>query len=244
MIIGGIIRYALFGIILYFWVMFSRNDAIIHLGCRNKKAFVLFMKGIILGNVLFIVYLVIAIFLRIARIELYAKPISTEVIILAIVYLFISIFYCFAISLFEETLFRGLILRFVLKKCSYKVAIIISSAFFGVAHFFSYSASATFWIGLINATVIGILLCYIVLYTRSLMLPIGYHFSWNLLQEITIMNNNQLILIIIDDNTISGGKFTPEAGLLTSIILILLAMYMYIVKYRRQKSTPLEEQFL
>lgn len=137
-----------------------------------------------------------------------------------------------AVALFEESLFRGYILQKLLKRFSMEKSIIISSAIFGGLHFFDYSPSYYFWIGLINASIIGILLSVIVIKTKSLMMAVGFHLTWNLTQRILFLNNifkyNVSINFKIREGLLSGTYFVPEAGLAVSAVLLVISIYMFI----------------
>lgn len=96
----------------------------------------------------------------------------------------------------------------------------------------SYSNSQYFWIGLINATLIGILLCILVIKSSSLMLAIGYHLAWNLTQELMLNKEITIINLSIKENTLVGAGGIPETGIFITVILFIMAMYLFIrLKY-------------
>lgn len=143
-----------------------------------------------------------------------------------------------AVALFEESLIRGYILQKLLKKFSRLKSIMISSAIFGGLHFFAYSSSYYVWVGIINASVMGILLAFMVIKTNSLMMAVGFHLSWNLTQQILFINNifnyNVSVNFKIREGLLSGTYFVPESGLAVSIVLLVIGIYIF-VRFRQEK---------
>ena len=219
----GIINYILFGLVLLIGRVFFKKDARSYLINLDKRGWKLFGEGVLAGFILFLLYPIVLLILGIGTFEVVWENLRITIpIILS------SIFGYIAVALFEETLFRGCIFLGLLKKYSFKIAIIVSSIIFGALHFFSYSATANFWIGLINASIIGVLLCLIVAYTNSLMFPIGYHLAWNLTQSLLLGRYDGFINFHFQESVLTGSKYTPESGLIVTVILLL--MYLYINK--------------
>lgn len=221
MVATGIVNYILFGIVLGIGNIAFKNDTEsfpIHLDNKGLK---LFGEGMLLGFILFLIYPLVLIVLGIGKIEINQnKMLGTIPIIL------VNVFGYLAVSLFEETFFRGFIFLNLRRKYSNKIAIIVSAIFFGALHFLSYFDTANFWVGIINASIIGVLLCLIVIYTNSLMLPIGYHLSWNLTQSLLLDRYDIFITLGFEENIFTGSKSTPEAGLVVGIILLVMYIYM------------------
>lgn len=85
--------------------------------------------------------------------------------------------------LFEEFLFRGVLLYFGIKYFGAKVACIISAIAFGVYHWFSYNIFGN--VGqmipvFILTFVAGLLFAYSFVKTKSMYLQIGLHLGWNI----------------------------------------------------------------
>ena len=102
--------------------------------------------------------------------------------------------------LFEELIFRGALLYIAIKLIGITKACILSAVCFGIYHWFSYGAFGNpvqmlfiflmtgFW---------GYMFAMAFARTRSLYLPIGLHFGWNLVSTVVFSNGplgNQLIL--------------------------------------------------
>ena len=102
--------------------------------------------------------------------------------------------------LFEELIFRGALLYIAIKLIGITKACILSAVCFGIYHWFSFGAFGNpvqmiiiflmtgFW---------GYMFAMAFARTRSLYLPIGLHFGWNLVSTVVFSNGplgNQLIL--------------------------------------------------
>ena len=88
--------------------------------------------------------------------------------------------------LFEELIFRGVILYILISKIGAIKAIIFSAIAFGIYHWFSMNAfgnitQMTFLFFITGA--MGLLLAYAYAKTFSLYIPIAIHFGWNLTQN-------------------------------------------------------------
>ena len=88
--------------------------------------------------------------------------------------------------LFEELIFRGVILYILVRKIGATKSIIISAIAFGIYHWFSMNAfgNITQMIFLFFATgMMGLLLAFAYAKTLSLYIPIAIHLGWNLTQN-------------------------------------------------------------
>lgn len=103
----------------------------------------------------------------------------------------------------EETVFRGLMLKILLPKGEIK-AIIISSLFFGVGHFAQALQNPSFsiFVQVFYALLVGLVLALLVVQTKSIIIPIIFHFLHNLLQytgaavsDVATIRMTDLILI-------------------------------------------------
>lgn len=223
----GISNFILFAVVLLIRKKVHKEGIRDFLIQFNKRGLRLFIEGIIVGIIGFLIYTLI-VYLSGEGTYSYQSNTLKKSLLLVLIH---GIGYL-AVALFEESLFRGYILQKLLKRFSAVKSIIISSAIFGGLHFFAYSPSYYFWIGLINASVIGILLSVIVIKTESLMMALGFHLTWNLTQRILFSNNisnyNVSLNFKIKEGLISGTYFVPEAGLAVSIALLVIGIYIYV----------------
>lgn len=137
----------------------------------------------------------------------------------------------------EELFFRGYPFQTLAESIKAPAAVIIMSAAFSAAHMMNPNISV---LALVNIFLAGVWLCVAYLKTRTLWFPTGLHLSWNFMQS-TIFSfpvSGQ----VLEDRTLfhnsltgpvllTGGDFGPEAGLITTIVLILGTVYIYKSKY-------------
>ena len=142
------------------------------------------------------------------------------------------------VSLFEEILFRGYVMNTMRAKHNKKsVMYIVSALLFTFAHVFNPNLAI---LGLINIFFIGLLFAYMFDRTRSLLMPIGFHFTWNFFQgsifgfPVSGLDPHGLYKIDVTTNVplLTGGTFGLEASILTTIIIGI--NFMIVKMYTKQ----------
>lgn len=104
-------------------------------------------------------------------------------------YIFIFISTCIIAPIFEEILYRGILLNGLLKKYSYKKAIIFSAIIFGIAHMNLPQG--------INACFLGIIIGLAYYYTKSIYVCMVMHFVNNFLVNFVIYPESKLWTTIL-----------------------------------------------
>ncbi len=132
-----------------------------------------------------------------------------------------------AAPILEEILFRGIILKALLKKYQPWKAIIISAVFFGIFHLNPWQ--------FVNATVFGIWLGYMYWKTKSLFYPVMIHF---------IANGTVFVLAQVFGTEIKDDPFAKnDIGILLLNIgffmLVIWAAYRYFEKYFSTNPKPI-----
>jgi membrane protease YdiL (CAAX protease family) len=147
-----------------------------------------------------------------------------------------------AVAFTEELFFRGYILNNLMGSMNRWIALVISAMFFsavhmGNAHFTSYS--------FLSIVMAGLLLGLPYIFTKSLWMPIGLHFSWNFFQGtifgFSVSGNSEYSLITqsrTTDTIWNGGEFGFEGSLL-AVIFLALAIAGFTVYYRRKEQLVL-----
>jgi hypothetical protein len=114
---------------------------------------------------------------------------------------------------------------------SQSLGVLLSSAFFALAHWFNPNLD---WLGLLGLFAAGLFLAYGYLRTRQLWLPIGLHLGWNFFEgtlfgfPVSGQYHYQLIRqTVTGPELITGGAFGPEAGLILLPVLVLGAVGIY-----------------
>jgi membrane protease YdiL (CAAX protease family) len=102
------------------------------------------------------------------------------------------------------------------------------------------------WLGMINTTGFGVLFGWAFLRSGDLWLPIGLHFGWNFTLPLFGVNLSGLTMKLTGyevkwnvASVWSGGEYGPEAGVLTTIVILVLALYLWKAPIRRQPSEVL-----
>lgn len=136
-------------------------------------------------------------------------------------------------AFFEEALFRGIIFRIVEEGLGSWLALLLSSAVFGLVHF--ANPNGTLLAAVAIAVEAGILLGGAYMLTRSLWFAIGIHWAWNFVQgpifgaSVSGIRQQGILEATYSGPALwTGGTFGPEAGLIaallcTSLGLLLLA---------------------
>jgi hypothetical protein len=146
----------------------------------------------------------------------------------------------FAGSAAEEILFRGFGFQTLLGNFGLAAAIAPMAVLFGLLHLRNPGAT---WLGIVNTMGFGAVFGYACSRSRDLWLPIGLHFGWNLTLPLFGVNMSGLR---IDETGYqmswtagalwSGGAYGPEASVLTSGVVVLLFLYVWKARVRRQPS--------
>ncbi|MFD2417680.1 CPBP family intramembrane glutamic endopeptidase [Amycolatopsis pigmentata] len=148
-------------------------------------------------------------------------------------------------SVNEELLFRGVIFRFAQDRFGTWIALALSAVLFGGSHLLN--SGATLWGAISIAIEAGITLgvCYV--FTRSVWLPIGFHFAWNLFESgvfgTTVSGASNaadglLNTALSGPAVLTGGSFGPEASLLAVLTCLVPAVFLIRKASRRGMVVP------
>lgn len=143
--------------------------------------------------------------------------------------------------LWEELLFRGVLLYTAIRFIGSWKAIILSSVIFGVYHWFSYNligeVVSMIYIFLLTG-IAGALFAYSYVLTRSMFLQIALHFGWNFI-SINIFSQgplgNQLLLVTGAD---APGLFYSFIFFLIQFIVFPGLIYLYLRQLEIKKKVP------
>ena len=144
----------------------------------------------------------------------------------------------------EEVLFRGVLFRIIEERAGTWGALVLSGLVFGLAHLFN--PHADLWGALAIAVEAGGMLGAAYVATRTLWVPIGLHFGWNVAEAgifgtvVSGQNESQGLLdgVMSGPALLSGGDFGPEASLASLVAgLALTAVFMRLAR-RRGRLVP------
>lgn len=131
------------------------------------------------------------------------------------------------VGFFEEMFFRGYVMKTMAERGNKKwVIYIVSALVFGLVHTMNPNVS---FFGIVNVALVGLLFAYMFDITKSLLLPIGYHITWNFFQgnvfgfAVSGISPHGLYAINISDKNelLTGGSFGLEGSILATLLIIL-----------------------
>jgi membrane protease YdiL (CAAX protease family) len=138
----------------------------------------------------------------------------------------------------EEVISRAIIFRITEEGLGSWLALVLSSLFFGFAH--SWNPGATPLSSAAIALEAGVLLGVGYMLTRRLWFVVGLHFAWNFVQggvfgaAVSGTDMPGLLKGVLTCNELlSGGKFGPEASLVTVALCPAAAVALTVLAVRR-----------
>ena len=137
----------------------------------------------------------------------------------------------------EEIWVRGYWLQNIAEGGHIKSAVIVSSVLFGLLH--GGNPNITL-LAVLNLMLAGVYLAWGYVRTRSLWLPIGLHFGWNLFEGTVfgfpVSGTSPYAVVKINvfgAQWLTGGKFGPEGGLVIWGVMALGAALVWLATRRR-----------
>lgn len=144
----------------------------------------------------------------------------------------------------EEIAFRGFTLQYLIRGYGAWVAIPGIGILFGLLHADNPGATP---LGVVNTIGFGILFGFAVFRTHDLWLAIGMHFGWNVSLPFLGVGLSGLTIRLTGyelswkaGELWSGGKYGPEASILTSGVLLLLALVVWRIPVKKGWAFLLE----
>ena len=147
-------------------------------------------------------------------------------------------------GVFEEILFRGIVLRQLEAWLGSWIALALSSALFGALHIMNPGAS--WFSSLAIAVEAGILLGAAYLLTRRLWLAIGIHAAWNFTQgwvfSVPVSGGDAPLGLLITrrlgPDWLTGGDFGLEASVVAMVVATLAGVVLLLLAIRGGKLVP------
>ena len=149
-----------------------------------------------------------------------------------------------AAAVTEELIFRGILFRIVEGRFGTWLALIFTSVLFGLSHLFN--PHATLWGAIAIAIEAGGMLAAAYAATRTLWLPIGLHFGWNLAEgaifgtQVSGSDTPVGLLhgTVSGPSLIGGGEFGPEASLYSVLACTIVTIVFLVLARRRGHIVP------
>lgn len=145
-----------------------------------------------------------------------------------------------AVAIFEEVAMRGIVFRLLEQGLGTWQALAISALVFGLGH--RGNPGATWVSSAAIAVEAGALLAAAYVATRSLWLPIGLHWAWNLFEGPvwgSLVSGNDIGVLaqatFPGPALMTGGAFGPEAGLPAIVLGTSLGVAFMVLAIRREQ---------
>lgn len=145
----------------------------------------------------------------------------------------------------EETMYRGYLLTGLSKAWGKQVGLLIMAVLFALPHMMVAGAEETRWaLFIVLLAFPGLVLGWAYLRTRSLWLPIGIHFAWNLLQD-DLLNlpgdqaGESLFGLVTQQqgpDWVLGTSYGIEVGLAGILALVMAVIGIWIWTARRTQT--------
>ena len=208
-------------LLLWLFMKFIDKQDFVDLGFQIKKRLNDFTLGILIGfSIMFSAFLIL---LLLDEITYEGYNINFNNIV-------ISILLFTGVSIFEEVIFRGYMLKNLLESFNPYFALFISSIFFSLIHGFNPNVTI---LGLSNIFLAGIFLGASYVFTKNLWFPIALHFSWNFFQSmfgfrVSGMDFYSIIdFNILENNSLNGGEFGFESSILSLFIITVSTIFIW-----------------
>lgn len=154
-------------------------------------------------------------------------------------------FWTFRSVLFEELIWRGILLYLLIKYVGVRNGIILSAITFGIFHWFSYEILGNFsqMLAVFLLTgIAGVMFGYAYALTGSLYLPVSLHFGWNFVSIVIFSQGpigNQL-LTVSTSNQIEGISSLVFFLVQLFILPVIMLVYFYFLRKKQGKYPVLE----
>ncbi len=231
-----ILSFIFIDIVLYIYMKFVEKRMFSTLGFYKENRLFHFFKGFFIGALLFSTIILILFLTNHIRLDKNPTILTGYKAILPVVLIIPG---WIIQGGTEEILTRGWILQTVNARYNKYVALIASSAFFGIMHLGNDSVST---IAIINIILMGLLFSVYSIKTNNIWGACGMHASWNFVQGnifgLEVSGNNlfkySLFKFNVNGNElITGGHFGPEASIISTAVITLFILYLI---YKKKKA--------
>lgn len=146
------------------------------------------------------------------------------------------------VAIGEELVFRGYVLRNLMKSLNKWLALVASACLFTAVHATNPDVLA---ISLINTFLGGMVTGITFIYSRNLWLPIAFHFTWNFVQgpvygfKVSGLQFNSILLLETSgEDAISGGSYGFEGSVVCTVLLCIALIPWCYMESRKVAITP------
>lgn len=145
----------------------------------------------------------------------------------------------------EELLLRGYPFQVLVEGAGVVLAVILTSGVFAAVHLNNPEVD---WVALLNIGLAGVLFAVAYLRTRSLWVPIGMHWGWNFVMVAffdlpvsgIVLDMPGYDTVVLGPDLFTGGAFGPEGGLVTTLLVLPLILWVGRTNWLSQSERMVE----
>lgn len=168
--------------------------------------------------------------------------------------LYVYIIHALSVSVMEEVFIRGYLFNKLERAFGSGFSLIMTSCIFGLLHLMNPTGRGwALFVIPVSLSLVGLLFGISYLYKRSLWIPIGLHFAWNLFQYnifgLTNIRKEESVFLVTKLTGpeswvgLANSSFGPEVGLL-GFLGMLLGFTIFLFLYIKTKKISLSDDLL
>jgi len=230
----NLLSFAFTSLLVFFRVKVIEKRNLSSIGFNKENYFKKYLLGFLIG--LLMMSAVVLILLPLGCITIEENPIQ-QIGISASPSILIILIGWIIQGATEEIVTRGWLLNVLSNRYNTGVALLVSSTLFGLLHLGNPNVN---YIAVINIILVGVFYGLYVIKTNDLWAVCGMHTAWNFAQgnlfgfEVSGLNvsvGSLIDLNLVGNDTITGGIFGPEAGIIATFVLLMsIVVLLYIDK--------------
>ena len=140
-----------------------------------------------------------------------------------------ALYFTFNSVVFEELIFRSYLLYKLVQLVGEKKAVLISSAAFGIYHWFTFgvlgNVPAMIWVFLYTG-LWGLMFAYAYTRTGSILFGIGLHWGWNFFDQIVFAKDGRGILRPLLDEGVKLNNGSSVQTIFTIVFAMVVIVYL------------------
>ena len=216
--------FAFISLLIFFRVKVIEKRSLSSIGFNKNNWLKKYSLGFLIGLVM--MSIIVLILLSFGYITVEKNPIQL-VGISAISSILVILFGWIIQGATEEIVTRGWLLNVLSSKYNIGFGLLISSTLFGLMHLTNPNVN---YIAVINIILVGLFYGLYVIKTNDLWAVCGMHSAWNFAQGnifgfevsgLDVSVGSLIDLNLVGNNVITGGAFGPEAGIISTFILLV-----------------------
>ena len=216
--------FAFISLLVFFRVKVIEKRSLSSIGFNKNNWLKKYSLGFLIGLVM--MSIIVLILLSFGYITVEKNPIQL-VGISAISSILVILFGWIIQGATEEIVTRGWLLNVLSSKYNIGFGLLISSTLFGLMHLTNPNVN---YIAVINIILVGLFYGLYVIKTNDLWSVCGMHSAWNFAQGnifgfevsgLDVSVGSLIDLNLVGNNVITGGAFGPEAGIISTFILLV-----------------------